>query len=158
MKKLIKNYTTDVPVEKTITEIHRLLAENGATGIATEYEQGQIQDIFFKVKVNGKELAFRLPAKPEKVYTALHTDIPDYQHHRYGQHWKEQAERIAWRICKSWLEAQLTLINLQQANIEEVFLPYLIVGRSNESLYEVMKEKHFLLPEGSTSTNYARTI
>jgi uncharacterized protein YciU (UPF0263 family) len=47
-------------------------------------------------------------------------------------------------------EAQITLINLEQANIEEVFLPYLIVGRNHESLYEVMKEKQFLLSDGST--------
>ena len=39
MKKLIKNYTTEVPLQKTITEIHHLLAENGATGIATEYDE-----------------------------------------------------------------------------------------------------------------------
>jgi hypothetical protein len=29
MKKLIKNYTTDIPVERTIAEIQKLLAENG---------------------------------------------------------------------------------------------------------------------------------
>lgn len=150
MKKLIKNYTTEIPVEKTMTEIHKLLAENGATGIATEYENGRVRDIFFKIKVNGKELAFRLPAKPEKVYTALYKEKPTYQQDRYGQQWKEAAERIAWRICKSWLEAQITLINLEQANIEEVFLPYLMVGRNQESLYEVMKEKQFLLSNGST--------
>ena len=58
MKKLIKNYTTDIPVEKTITEIQKILSQNGATGIATEYDKGRIRDIFFKIKVAGKELAF----------------------------------------------------------------------------------------------------
>ena len=149
MKKLIKNYTTDVPIKKTIAEIQKVLSENGATGIATEYENGKIKDIFFKNKVNGKELAFRLPAKPGKVYAALYQEKPSYQHDRYGKQWKEGAERISWRICKSWLEAQITLINLEQANIEEVFLPYMVVGKNNESLYEVMKEKQFLLPNGS---------
>ena len=36
MKKLIKNYTTDIPVERTIAEIQQLLAHNGARGIAIE--------------------------------------------------------------------------------------------------------------------------
>jgi Fe-S cluster biosynthesis and repair protein YggX len=149
MKKLIKNYTTEVPLQKTITEIHHLLAENGATGIATEYDKGRIRDIFFKIKVTGKELAFRLPAKPDKVYAALHGQTMSHYHDRYGEQWHDQAERVAWRICKSWLEAQITLINLEQAKMEEVFLPYLVVGKNNESLYEVMKDKQFLLPSGT---------
>jgi hypothetical protein len=109
-KKLIKNYTTEVPLQKTITEIHHLLAENGATGIATEYDKGRIRDIFFKIKVTGKELAFRLPAKPDKVYAALHGQTMSHYQNRYGKQWHDQAERVAWRICKSWLEAQITLI------------------------------------------------
>jgi hypothetical protein len=39
MKKLIKNYTTDIPVEKTITEIQQILIQNGARGIALEYDE-----------------------------------------------------------------------------------------------------------------------
>jgi hypothetical protein len=46
MRKLIKNYTTDIPVERTIAEIQKILAQNGARGIALEYdEQGNIKDI-----------------------------------------------------------------------------------------------------------------
>jgi hypothetical protein len=33
--------------------------------------------------------------------------------------------------------------------MEEVLLPYLVVGKNNESLYEVMKDKQFLLPSGT---------
>jgi len=151
MKKLIKNYTTDIPVDRTITEIQKILAENGARGIALEYDgNGTIKDIFFKIILNKKELPFRLPAKAERVYQALWGEKQEWEHTRYGEGWRQQAQRIAWRICKTWLEAQITLINLEQANIEEVFLPYLLVGRNNESLYEVMKEKQFLLPDGST--------
>ena len=64
MKRLIKNYTTDVPIEKTIAEIQEILAHNGARGIALEYdERGNIKDIFFKIILHKKELPFRLPAK-----------------------------------------------------------------------------------------------
>src|SRR5947209_16655846 len=38
MKKLIKNYTTDIPVERTLAEIQELLRTNGARGIALEYD------------------------------------------------------------------------------------------------------------------------
>ena len=150
MKKLLKNHTTEVPVERTIAEIQKLLVENGARGIALEYdESGKIKDIFFKIMVAQKELPFRLPAKPENVYATLHAQAPEHNQRRYKVQWQAEAQRIAWRICKSWLEAQITLINLEQAKIEEVFLPYLVVGKNNESLYDVMKEKQFLLPDGN---------
>jgi hypothetical protein len=147
MKRLIKNYTTDIPVEKTIAEIQKLLAQNGARGIALEYdESGTIKDIFFKIILNNKELPFRLPAKAEKVYTALHEGTPDHYHTRFGKQWREEAQRIAWRICRTWLEAQITLINLEQAKMEEVFLPYLIMP-SDKTLFETMEQQQFLLPD-----------
>ena len=150
MKELIKNYTTNIPVEKTIAEIQKLLAHNGARGIALEYdEQGNIKDIFFKIILNNKELPFRLPAKADNVYATLHEGSPDHYHARYGHQWQEEAQRIAWRICKTWLEAQLTLINLEQAKMEEVFLPYLVMP-GNKTLFETMERNQFLLPEKHT--------
>ena len=72
VKKLIKNHTTDIPVEQTIAEIQQMLARNGARGIALEYDDGgTIKDIFFKIMLNSKELPFRLPAKAARVYQAL---------------------------------------------------------------------------------------
>jgi hypothetical protein len=57
MKRLIKNYTTDVPVERTIAEIQTILGQNGARGIALEYdERDRIKDIFFKIRLHEKEL------------------------------------------------------------------------------------------------------
>jgi hypothetical protein len=101
-----------------------------------------------RVILNNKELPFRLPAKAEKVYTALHEGTPDHYHTRYSKQWRAEAERIAWRICKTWLEAQITLINLEQAKFEEVFLPYLIMP-NDKTLFETMEHNQFLLPNGS---------
>ena len=145
MKQLIKNYTTEIPVERTIAEIQAILAQNGARGIALEYDgNGRIQDIFFKIRLQDKELPFRLPAKPEKVYAAIFAGM-QYED-RLRQERMRKAEAIAWRICKTWLEAQITLINLEQAKLEEVFLPYLVLP-SNTTLFETMERNQFLLPE-----------
>jgi hypothetical protein len=146
VKRLIKNYTTDIPVSQTILEIQTILVKNGAEGIDMEYRNGTLKDIFFKIRVNNKELPFRLPAKAEKVYQALWGERQEWEHTRYGDGWRQQSERIAWRICKTWLEAQITLINLEQAKIEEVFLPYLILP-GNKTLYETMEHNQFLLPD-----------
>jgi DNA invertase Pin-like site-specific DNA recombinase len=86
MKKLIKNYTTDVPVEKTIAEIQKILAQNGARGIMLEYdERGTVKDIFFRIIVNNTELPFRLPAKAERVYQALWGEKQEGERRRYGR-------------------------------------------------------------------------
>jgi hypothetical protein len=37
---------------------------------------------------------------------------------------REQAARIAWRIVKDWVEAQLAIIEAEMASRPEVFLPY----------------------------------
>jgi hypothetical protein len=146
---MIKNYTTEIPAERTIAEIHTLLAQNGARGIATEYtKDGLIENVYFKIPVGGKELAFRLPAKPELVYKNLFANM-QYEERLRKQRTKK-AQNIAWRICKTWLEAQIAPINLEQANIEEVFVPYLIMpDTDNKSLYETLKEKQFALPKGA---------
>jgi hypothetical protein len=107
-----------------------------------------LKDIFFKVAVKDKELSFRLPAKPAKVYQAMWGNRQRWESQRYGDKWKQQAERIAWRICKTWLEAQLTLISLEQARVEEILLPYLVMP-NNKTLFETMEERGFLLPSGT---------
>ncbi len=149
MKQLIKNYTTEVPVDQTIAEIQHILAHNGARGIALAYDAaGTIKDLFFKIRLHERELPFRLPAKPEKVYAAVFAGM-QYQE-RLRQERMKKAEAIAWRICKTWLEAQITLINLEQAKLEEVFLPYLVLP-SNKTLFETMERNQFLLPEKSVA-------
>lgn len=144
MKKLIKNYTTDVPTDRTISEIQKMLAENGATGIAFDYDDtGTIKAVYFRIKHGEQELAFRLPAKADKVYATLYTG--KNLEWKFKQQRMESATKIAWRVCKLWLEAQLTHVNLDQAKLEEVFLPYMVVN-GNQTLFEQMEERQFLLP------------
>jgi hypothetical protein len=46
--------------------------------------------------------------------------------------------------------ATITLINLEQAKLEEVFLPYLVMP-SNKNLFETMEHNQFLLPDKSAA-------
>lgn len=144
-KKLIKNYTTDTPVLTTLAEIQKILAENGAMGIATEYKNGAVQALFFRIPYRNQELAFRLPARPEQVYAALFANM-QYED-RLREQRMERSRMIAWRICKTWLEAQITLVNLGQAKMEEVFLPYFVMD-GQKTLYESMESGGFLLSSG----------
>jgi len=48
----------------------------------------------------------------------------------------EQAERVAWRIMKDWLEAQLAIIATEMVTLDQVFLPYM-QGDDGRTVYEL---------------------
>jgi hypothetical protein len=142
------NYTTEIPVEKTVGEIHQALVTAHATSILTEYDHGSIKAIMFKIRgKNGQELPFRLPAKVEEAYRVMYGKRQQWEVKRYGDKWREQARRTAWRILLTWVKAQLALIELELAKPEEVFLPYLLV-KGNKTLFEEVQNKQFLLGSG----------
>src|SRR6266446_8814999 len=55
---------------------------------------------------------------------------------------KEQAARVAWRIVKDWLEAQLAMIEAGLVDLEQVFLPY-AQNQSGQTVYDVMRSQRF---------------
>lgn len=146
MSPRLLNYTTDVPVERTIGEIQHALVAAKATSILTEYEDGELRAISFKIRAqHGQELPFRLPAKVDEAYRVMYGHQPPHQVRRYGQNWRRQAQRTAWRILLTWVKAQLSIIELEMAKPEEVFLPYLLVG-PNRTLFQDVQDQHFRLP------------
>ncbi len=52
--------------------------------------------------------------------------------HRCNQ---EQAQKVAWRITKDWVAAQLAIVEAKLAEMAEVFLPYAITKTGN-TLYK----------------------
>jgi hypothetical protein len=167
MRRFLKNYTSDVPVSKTISRIEAVLIKCGVTGITKEYgPTGEVTAIRFHIPVAGRELTVRLPANKEKALTALWLDYADgevltekgdavehYQGDRYSGKKKrkvdfaEQAERTAWKIVQDWIEVQMSMIQLNQADTLEVFLPYVWDGTA--TVYSRLKDSGFraLLPE-----------
>ncbi len=144
MKKIyIKNYSTDKPVHETVAEIQQLLAENGAKGIYFDYgEGGVLRAIIFQIEYSAQTLSFRLPAKVEEAYQALFANMrSDY---RFDEQRKIKAAKVAWRVCLLWVQAQLTHVNLKQAEMAEVFLPYLMIDK-NKTLFEGMRDTKFQL-------------
>ncbi len=147
MIKNLKNYTTDIAASKTIAEVQEILAKSGARGIAFEYDNsGNIESLFFRLQIeSGKEVAFKLPAKPEAVYKAMFAGMSG--EYAYGESRRQKSLNIAWRIMKEWLEVQFTLIKLEQAEAIEIFLPYMVTGQ-NRTLYQDMKQNQFQLSGG----------
>jgi hypothetical protein len=60
---------------------------------------------------------------------------------------QEQALRVAWRIVKDWVEAQLAIIETQMVTTAQVFLPYATTA-TGQSLYEYIGQNTNLLLGG----------
>lgn len=138
----ILNYTTTIDTTKTISEIQKILAQHKAKAILTEFNnQGEIIALSFKIDTSRGELGIKLPANVEAVYQIL--EIQKRKNSKIKAT-KEQATMVAWRIIKDWVEAQMALIDIDMAKIEQVFLPY-ILNKSGQTLYQVFEQNNLLL-------------
>lgn len=52
----------------------------------------------------------------------------------------QHATRVAWRIIKDWIEAQLAIVEAGMVDMAEVFLPYQLVNET-QTMYEVMQRR-----------------
>ena len=48
---------------------------------------------------------------------------------------QEQALRVAWRITKDWIEAQMAIVETHMVTMPQVFLPY-VVTDNQQTVYE----------------------
>jgi hypothetical protein len=138
----ILNYTTTIKVEKTIGEIQGMLAKAGAQAVLMEYgPEGLISCISFRIEYNGAMVSFRLPAQLDPIYVILQRD------HRVERKYKtqEQAARVAWRIIKDWIAAQLAIVEAEQCEMVEVFLPFAQNERTGETLFSTLSKTRFAL-------------
>lgn len=132
------NYSTGIAVEKTVSEISRSLAQAKAQAILTEYTDGILTAISFRITCPFGMMSFRLPGNVDKIFAVITRDKRITPKLRT----REQASRVAWRIVKDWIEAQLAMIRAEMVSFEQVFLPY-AQNRSGVTLYESIKEGQF---------------
>ena len=118
---------TSVPPSKTAQEITELLRVKGARSIKTDYDdQGRLTSLSWVSTTLTGAFPFRLPVNPEAVYKVMESYY--YQGKSRKRPNRDQAERTAWRVIKTWVSAQLALIETEMVTLEEVFMPYLLVG------------------------------
>lgn len=143
----LKNYSTKISVEKTVGEIQAMLAARGVNSVRLDYQNGRPFALSFTLDVKSRPVRFQLPARWTAVYRILEKDqsIPK------GLRTRDQAMRVGWRIVKSWLEAQLAIVDVGMADMAEVFLPYAVSEEHGRTLYQLHFESGGVLHPGGDS-------
>ncbi len=137
----IKNYTTKISVERTLGEIHGNLAVHGARKVMFDYDDtGKIEAVCFSVMTPNGECGYRLPANVDATHRVLHEQGVKCD--------REQAARVAWRIVKDWVDAQLAILETEMVSFDEIFLPYMIADRNGATLYQLYCDNRLELGAG----------
>lgn len=140
------NYTTKIDADKTASEIAKMLSMAGARAVLTEYNEkdGYVESLSFKMNLEGNDVGFKLPCDWKPVLIILEKDrkVPRSAVNR------EQAVRVAWRIVKDWIEAQLAIIETKMVTTAQIFLPYAVM-KDGRTLFENVADGKFLLGDGS---------
>ena len=148
----IKNYTSDKPLEKIFAELQQTLGAHGAKQISYEYgDDGNVQGVAFAVTVHDHRIRVQLPARIEQAQAVLTRQWDDGtishkrgREHTYGD---AQAYQVAWRNILDWVQAQMALLEIGMATMEEIFLPYML-DPHGRTLFERMEQRGFLLESG----------
>ncbi len=141
------NYTTTIEAMKTVGEIQGNLAAHGAKSILIDYgDDGAVEALAFQVTTPHGQVSIRLPIAPDAVLKVLTQQnrlgrVP----RRYVNH--AQAVRVAWRIVKDWVSAQMAILETEMVRMEQIFLPY-VITQGGRTLYEAMVDSHFQLGAG----------
>lgn len=131
------NYTTKVDVYTTLGAIQGQLVKHGAKKILQDYDDnGRITAISFMIDTPLGVRGVRLPANTQAVYMVLHKQKVKCDY--------EQAERVAWRIVKDWVEAQMAILESEMVKLDEIFLPYM-VNDAGQTFYEAYVSNQLLL-------------
>lgn len=161
--KFLKNYTSEVPVNQTIFNIEKVLLKCGVTGITKDYDaSARVSAVSFKVASASGDIVIRIPVNEKSAIDALWHDYADgdklsqdgssiaawsTRKKKKRSDFIDQGSRTAWKIMQDWIEVQMSMIQMKQAEPLEVFLPYIWDGK--QTVYNRVSEggMRMLIPE-----------
>lgn len=152
--KMLLNYTTKIPAEQTIGEIQKKLADSGVTAMMTEYDGPHVSAVSFKMMIDGKPWSFKLPCNWKAVLEIFEQKAgkrnvwDEKRKSKIIEDRKQQAIRTSWRVIKSWIDAQMALVEINMVTIPQVFLPYAIMRDGRTLAEHVESDPKFLLGNG----------
>ena len=135
------NYTTKVDVYTTLGAIQGQLVKHGAKKIVQDYDaDGHIIALSFMIDTPLGPRGVRLPANVDAVHKVLARQKVKCD--------RDQAERVAWRIVKDWVEAQMAILESEMVQMDEIFLPYML-NSAGQTVYQAYSGNPLML-DGKT--------
>lgn len=126
----VLNYTTKVSARQTANEISAYLSTHGARRLSIDLDAaGNPTGLSFVLEASWGRGEYALPVNVAPVERAL---LAAYT--AGGAQWaaggrrpdRAQAERVAWRICKDWIESQLAVVESGLMTADQALFPYLL--------------------------------
>ena len=142
----LKDYTTKIEPHTTLGEIIGLLTMHGAKQVQTRYEDGMLVGVDFQLVIGDTAQSFRLPVNIDVCFAVLTHQYQQSRLRSGGRPDRAQAARVAWRIVKDWIAAQIAFIESGMVKPEEVFFPYLLTDGSH-TLFDRFEQHHTRLLE-----------
>lgn len=131
--------TTQIPAEKTATEICYVLVRSGATNINQQYQNKRLMGLRWTMPVGSNEVPFEMPARVDPILRMLEKKLnPRTAFKADRTKLREQAERVAWRQLLRWVQAQVAMIETGMVDPGEVFSPYMCLPQG--TLYQCLLE------------------
>ena len=137
----IMNYTTKVDVFATLGEIQGQLVKHGAKKIMQDYDNdGHITALSFLTDTPNGPRGVKLPANVDAVWNVLAKQKVKCD--------RDQAERVAWRIVKDWVAAQMAILESEMVQMDEIFLPYMLNDKG-QTLFQCYRQNQLSIGEGT---------
>jgi hypothetical protein len=140
----LKNYTSEVPAQRTISNIEEYLMAAGATGIMKRVENGQVIALVFEMADEDQvKRMIKLPANVGQVHDYIWKEYitSRRQPRKTKEDFLDQAARCAWRIVQDWVQVQVSMIKLKQMTVLQVFMPMIFDGQ--KTYYEYLQGNKF---------------
>jgi hypothetical protein len=150
-------YTTECKPERAQAEIQKMPRSMGARRITLEYEGPHTPipaGMGFTLETPQGEREFLLPARVDRVLDTLKRQSvlrgagqrsdPIVQ--------REHAAAVAWRTLLEWVKVQAALAETNQATVDEIMLPYMLLAGDRPGQHVTLYEQFSAdraLPAGS---------
>lgn len=142
----VKNYSSGVPIDRSLMQIEKLLIDLGATNISKAInEQKKVEGIIFMVAIENEPTLFKLKARTDQVFKTMWKEVSPRSIHKEETKKRimEQAERTAWKLLFDRVAMDATDILLGNMELMEIFLTRAYDMKRNMTYYEIAKESGF---------------
>lgn len=149
------NYTTKKEAEESAKEIESKLLVHGVEDSKFDFGKDLVSITFSKrIIAKGETGSYKITTKINPVYEVLK------RQKFFGEIkiaiTQSQAKRVAWRIMKRWIDAQLAFVDTGMLSFEEVFLSYKLNEGTGLSLIEEYQTEQLMLASFDDKKDYLK--